>query len=116
MAESIQKKRIEWVDIAKGIAIVLVCLGHRNVPGWLTKWIYSFHMPAFFFLAGYTTRYSSYKGWVDFLKRKTRGLIIPYLSLGLVYILIEFIWALLYKKTIPISVGGGTVVVHPVLS
>ena len=106
MTESIQKKRIEWVDIAKGIAIVLVCLGHRNIPGWLLKWIYSFHMPVFFFLAGYTTRYSSYKDWGDFLKRKTRGLIIPYLSLGLVYILVEFIWALLYKKTIPTSVGG----------
>lgn len=51
--------RIEWVDILKGIAIICVFIGHTtndnygNISGLLHMWIYSFHMPLFFFLSGY---------------------------------------------------------------
>lgn len=54
------KTRIEWIDIAKGIGIVLVSFGHvRNGDGrsvWLPALdmlisaIYLFHMPLFYFL------------------------------------------------------------------
>ena len=43
-----ENKRIGWIDIAKGYGILLVILGHLNV-GLLGKWIYTFHMPLFFF-------------------------------------------------------------------
>ncbi|WP_029576917.1 acyltransferase family protein [Bifidobacterium thermacidophilum] len=58
------KKRIEWIDIAKGIGITLVSFGHlRNGDGqsvWLPALdsliaaIYLFHMPLFFLLGGIT--------------------------------------------------------------
>lgn len=51
------KKRIEWVDIAKGITILLVIIGH-SVDGILRAAIFSFHMPLFFILSGLTTKYS----------------------------------------------------------
>lgn len=51
-------KRIEWIDVAKGVGIVLVSFGHlRNGDGesvWLPALdapidaIYLFHMPLFF--------------------------------------------------------------------
>ena len=57
--------RAEWVDVAKGMGIVLVVFGHaidgllaaRLVDaqgGWATSYfaVYSFHMPLFFLLAG----------------------------------------------------------------
>lgn len=52
--------RIAWIDIAKGITIILVIIGHvvpfdsatRNV-------IFSFHMPLFFILSGYTNKFSN---------------------------------------------------------
>ncbi|MCL1879228.1 MAG: acyltransferase family protein [Actinomycetia bacterium] len=48
-------KRIAWLDIAKGITIILVIFGHTFAPGMLTREvIFSFHMPLFFILAGYT--------------------------------------------------------------
>ena len=47
-------KRIEWIDIAKGILIVLVVLGHSEISGIAASVINSFHMAAFFFLAGLT--------------------------------------------------------------
>lgn len=75
----IDKKRIEWVDIAKGIAIILVIIGHtvpvHSIPFYV---IFSFHMPLFFLLAGYVfktaeTKQDLYKHLIKNLKH----LIIP---------------------------------------
>ncbi len=41
-------KRIEWIDTAKGIGILLVIIGHI-VPfdSNISRFIFSFHMPLF---------------------------------------------------------------------
>lgn len=44
-------KRVEWIDTAKGIGLILVILGHLKID-YLSAWIYTFHMPLFFFLSG----------------------------------------------------------------
>ena len=48
------KKRIEYIDYARGIAMLLVILGHcfQSVEYTLNHFILSFHMPLFFFLSG----------------------------------------------------------------
>ena len=49
-------KRIEYLDIAKGVGILLVVLGHNDfevISLFVQRLIYSFHMPLFFFLSGY---------------------------------------------------------------
>ena len=38
-------KRIEWLDIAKGIGIFLVVYAHARAP--YSSYIYNFHMPFF---------------------------------------------------------------------
>lgn len=45
-------KRIEWIDVAKGICIVLMVVGHTRLPSIISNWIWSFHMPFFFFISG----------------------------------------------------------------
>lgn len=59
------------IDAAKGIAIILVVLGHvcTGIP-WLVKWIYSFHMPLFFMISGYLREGKEYGDFVPFLKKK----------------------------------------------
>ena len=48
------KRRIEYIDIAKGIGIVLVVAGHLlDKENRLYAYIYSFHMPLFFVLSGF---------------------------------------------------------------
>lgn len=47
-----QQKHLHWLDIAKGIGILLVIVGHCVFPNHLL--IDSFHMPLFFVLAGLT--------------------------------------------------------------
>ena len=48
-------KRVDYVDIAKGIGITLVVMGHNDfelISPFAHKLIYSFHMPMFFFMSG----------------------------------------------------------------
>jgi fucose 4-O-acetylase-like acetyltransferase len=48
-------KRVQYVDIAKGIGIILVVMGHNDfalISPFAHKLIYSFHMPMFFFMSG----------------------------------------------------------------
>ncbi|WP_270224197.1 acyltransferase family protein [Lactiplantibacillus pentosus] len=62
-------KRIEWIDIAKGIAILAVVVGHTLGPynGQLFgSLIFAFHMPIFFMLSGYlssTPAHSRVSAW-----------------------------------------------------
>lgn len=86
--------RIHWIDVAKGLGIVLVTFGHiRNGAGqsvWLPALdksidvIYLFHMPFFFFLGGLT--FSSRKPFLDFLKSKAKTLLIPYYVFSLYFL------------------------------
>lgn len=76
------QNRIEWIDTAKGLGLILVILGHLHIP-YAATWIYFFHMPLFFFLSG--TVYSGQKyNFKDFIIRKIKSLIIPYFTLGIV--------------------------------
>ncbi len=93
-------KRIEWVDIAKGLAIILVCLGHRDVPKCLEEWICSFHMALFFFLAGYTTRFESYANFWVYAARKVRFLLVPYFIFGLAILAFNYCFDFFYRHEV----------------
>lgn len=47
-------KRVEWIDITKGILIALIVLGHviSDNTNYLQTWIYSFHVCGFFIING----------------------------------------------------------------
>lgn len=76
-------KRLDWIDIAKGIAIILVIVGHTVPnPSLLRHAIFSFHMPVFFILAGYTFRP---KPWRELLSESVPRLLVPYLVLALAW-------------------------------
>ena len=57
-----KSKRIEWIDFAKGITIILTIVGHTVGTGKngsiLRGLIFSFHMPLFFILSATTYKYS----------------------------------------------------------
>lgn len=71
------ENRIEWVDIAKGIGIILVIAGHCFYLGYSYP-LYAFHMPLFFFLSGLLFK-DKKEGFGDFFKRKTKSLMRPWL-------------------------------------
>jgi polysaccharide biosynthesis protein PslL len=72
-------KRIEYIDIARGIGILLVVMGHNDfaiVSPFAHKVIYSFHMPLFFFLSGYFIN-PTVEFWT-FFKKRFNSLLKPY--------------------------------------
>lgn len=75
-----QRKRITWIDMAKGYGIIFVVLAHCGV-GEFGRWIYTFHMPLFFLLSGYV--FNSNCDFITFLKKKRKSMIIPYFCLGI---------------------------------
>ncbi len=80
-------KRIEYMDIARGIGILLVVLGHNDfevLSLFARQMIYSFHIPLFFFLSGYFVNTSI--SFFDFFKKRFNGLLKPFLfTLFLIY-------------------------------
>lgn len=84
-------QRIETIDIAKGIGIILVVLGHLSSPinevGWLSfmrGFVYQFHIPLFFFLSGIFIK--TRESWSLFLKKKVARLYLPYAVSNLVFL------------------------------
>ena len=102
------KKRLTWIDNAKGFAIILVVLGHvisnLDSSGFLTndvwlsvkRWMYEFHMPLFFFLSGLLiNKYlgNSAQILTNFFKRRSISLIIPYVSFSILYLLMKCVFS-----------------------
>lgn len=80
MARNEQNQRMAWLDMAKGIGLLLVILGHVQFrPEQLNVWLCSFHMPLFFFLAGLTYNAEKYSDFCYLVKNKAKTLLIPYL-------------------------------------
>lgn len=73
------KERVLWIDIAKAVAIIAMIVGHiTEYGGSFRNLIYSFHMPLFFILTGYTMRnISNWKEWAISVKKDFLRLIIP---------------------------------------
>lgn len=71
------KERDFAIDIAKGICIYLMVLGHCHNAGFIRHYIYLFHMPFFFFVSGFF--FNRKDGFIDFLKAKSKRLLIPFL-------------------------------------
>ncbi|MBR2733050.1 MAG: acyltransferase family protein [Selenomonadaceae bacterium] len=74
-------KRINWIDFAKGGAIILVVLGHVNTPSRLQDFIYVFHMPFFFVTAGFLLNFDKWGGaenFRPFAAKLFKRLLVPY--------------------------------------
>ena len=88
----ISAKRLEWIDLAKGITMILVIIGHTVHLGLLRYVIYSFHMSLFFIVSGVTYRTSeNTEMFKHKMKKSFRYLILPTIVIYLLQIIIEAI-------------------------
>lgn len=76
-----QTVRYEVFDKMKGLAIMLVIMGHTHI---LVRPIWTFHMPLFFILAGY---FFHPKGVTESLKKDARRMLLPVLFVMAVMVL-----------------------------
>lgn len=111
-----KKERVSVYDWLRLIATVLVVIGHSRYIGMdatnggvryimpeftnpafysyivsffglMVSYIYSFHMPLFFFLSGSVLRLKPLKSFDGFCKDKVKRLIVPYFLVGLFFML-----------------------------
>lgn len=103
------EKREEWIDFAKGIAILLVVIGHVNLGflqanmfqpqqelmKYLHFTIFSFHMPLFFMISGYlyakTWKINDLKDYKYNITKKIINLGIPYIVFSILQGFIKII-------------------------
>ena len=102
MEKALDKKRIDHIDIAKGIAILFVIIGHTIPDGIVKNIIYSFHMPVFLFFSGYFFKHQSIK---KLLVKNTKRLLVPYAVTSATIIVLCTL-----KKLVKFDIAGGITV------
>lgn len=107
-------RRYTEIDIARGVGIFFVVLGHSiKQPsvstGWirlLTYIIYSFHMPLFFCLSGFVSAKilkMHRKDRVSYVISRAKRLLVPYFVIGLLYIPVKLKMSDLAVKAFDVS-------------
>ena len=83
-------ERIAYIDLAKFIAITLVCIGHVNSYNWggLHHVIYSFHMPLFMFMSGLFFRVKPNLSVKELIIKRAKTLLLPAITVSILSILI----------------------------
>ena len=85
-----RKKRVEEIDVLRGIGIVLMIMGHVGYGTMFHRFIHSFHMPLFYFISGYFFNPDS--NVCNFIIKKTKTLLLPYAVFAVLHL---GIWILL---------------------
>lgn len=89
-----KKERLTYLDVAKGIGILLVVIGHvyafnrQIVDRFFVIWLYSFHMPLFFIISGMLIAYKDEKDIWKFVKKRIKGILIPYVFFSIFSIIV----------------------------
>jgi len=92
-----KNKRLDYLDMAKGVGIILVVLGHSTYCNQdLLTIISSFHMPLFFIISGMLIMHKreEEKSFINSVKKKAVTLLVPYITFSVIYLLVDlwYLW------------------------
>lgn len=85
---TLNSKRIEYLDFAKGLCMIAIILGHLGEPG-INRIVYTFHLPVFFIISGYF--FDPNKSFGETVSKKLRSLIWPYYFAGFLIVLFSVV-------------------------
>lgn len=101
--------RIQYYDQMKGIAIIMVVIGHITLfsfgydPSDVVKMLGIFHMPIFFYISGYFTykENTTSRYLIEKLSKRSLNLLVPFIVFG-------FLWCEFTNNSfIQLFLGGG---------
>lgn len=99
--------RDKTIDIAKGIGIILMIIGHCSFcfvdSQWVIRFIYSFHMPLFFIITGFFIKKTS----VFQFKKEFHRLLIPYILVSACVIIVMNVRSFWFEGIIDWEVALG---------
>ena len=88
-----QKQRIVYLDVARGIAMIAIVLGHLE-NAVINRVVYTFHLPLFYFISGY---FIDERATLSaFVRKKARQLLVPYYVTCLAYCLATILQNLIH--------------------
>lgn len=79
MGDTMTEKRLDWVDVAKGIAMLSIVIGHVNggiIGDTDLSFVYGYELSVFFVLAGYLLKIEPLTA--RYLEKKFKRLMVPY--------------------------------------
>lgn len=113
------KQRNRYLDILRGVALILMVFGHclqygngtefiensRFFDNWLFQLIYSFHMPLFMLLSGYLFFYTAgkYKKTKDFIKNRWQRICLPIIGWQTFHYLVKGIRMLVNQEAVTLD-------------
>jgi fucose 4-O-acetylase-like acetyltransferase len=118
--------RVDWIDVARGIGIVLVVYAHAmrgvvkaglmdRTPAYMLvdQLIYAFHMPLFFLLSGMFARYVIAGGVPAFARSRFETIVYPYLLWSLLQGLLAILAASHVNNPVHLNDLAG-ILLHPI--
>lgn len=81
------RKRYLWLDYVKSIGIFLIVYGHFPSNKFVSSFLWTFHVPLFFFVAGFLSVSNSQEFNIH---KKIERLLLPYVYLYLISVVISF--------------------------
>lgn len=84
-------KRLDYLDVAKGIAIIFVMMGHScGFPFKLTNVLTAYYMPLFFLISGYV--YSEKNDVKTNICKRTKRLVVPYFGYSVFLLFVSMLF------------------------
>lgn len=74
------------ISIAKAFCIILMVIGHSGGPGYLSEFIYQFHMPCFFLVSGYMFKEKYLSDLFGFALKKFKTLWWPFVKWSMIFL------------------------------
>ena len=93
-----QTKRIRFLDIAKGIGIICIIIGHLQFFA-IKRIVFTFHVPIFFLITGYFI--NAKRSIPEFVKTRARTLLVPYYVTCFVIIMFGTIKGVFHGDSLP---------------
>lgn len=99
-------------SVLKALAIISVVISHSGAPGWLSAFVFQFHVPVFFICAGYFFDTKYLGDGQTYVLHRFKGLYVPFLKWSLLFLCLHnvFFWLGLLNEQCG-NVDGG--VLHP---
>lgn len=84
-------KRVEWIDILKGIGIFLIVWGHCGIGHFAFSWFYHVHVPIFYIISGILLSCKGYNiSFMEQVKHSAKNLLFPYIGFSICNVLFGY--------------------------
>lgn len=84
-----KEKRSTLFTLVKAVAIICVVLSHAGISGWLSHFVYIFHVPIFFLCAGYFFHTKYLNDSRTFVLHRIKGLYVPFVKWSVFFLIIH---------------------------